>query len=295
MDISGVFTAIVTPFKDNLTLDEEGFEILLERQVKSKVAGVVPVGTTGESATLSYEEHKKVVELCIEHISSKKTVIAGAGSNSTREAIDLAKHAENVGADAVLVITPYYNKPQQRGLVRHYKEVAAAVEIPVVVYNVPSRTGIDIAPETIREIAKIDNIAAIKEATGDISKISRIVELCSEDIAILSGNDELTLPILSLGGRGAISVASNVVPDEMSKLVEYGMEGDIKKAREIHYKLLPLFKALFLETNPAPVKEMLAELKVINRYVRPPLVEVENSTKERIRNVINDLKSEGVL
>ncbi|MBN2255853.1 MAG: 4-hydroxy-tetrahydrodipicolinate synthase, partial [Deltaproteobacteria bacterium] len=252
----GAIVAIVTPFK-NGEVDEERLRELIEFQIENGTDGIVPCGTTGESATLSHEEHDRVVEITIDQVKKRVPVIAGTGSNSTREAIRLTKHAHEVGADGALMVTPYYNRPTQEGLYQHYKKVAEEVPIPIIPYNVPSRTGTNILPETIGRLSKISNIVGIKEATGDLKQVSKVIEACGDDFCVLSGDDFTVLPLLAVGGKGVISVISNVAPADMAGLIDSYEAGDMGKARAFHYKMFPLMEALFFETNPTPSKAAL--------------------------------------
>ncbi|WP_457612003.1 4-hydroxy-tetrahydrodipicolinate synthase [Methanocaldococcus sp.] len=283
----GVYPAIITPFKAG-EVDYQGLEENINFLIDNGVDGIVVVGTTGESPTLTYEEHKKVVEKAVEFVDGRVQVIAGAGSNSTREAIDLSVFAEDVGADAILSITPYYNKPTQEGLKKHYSEIAKAVNLPIIIYNLPSRTGVNIEPRTLKELSEeFDNIVAIKEANPNLSQVSEII--LNTDLIVLSGNDELTLPILALGGKGVISVVANILPKEMKDLVSYALNNNYDKAREIHYKLYPLMKALFLETNPIPVKTALNLLGKPAGELRPPLCEMSEENKKILEDVLKSL------
>ncbi len=283
----GAIVAIVTPFRDG-KVDEEALRELIEFQIASGTDGVVPCGTTGESATLSYEEHERVVELTVEVVGKRIPVIAGTGSNSTAETVMLTRHAERVGADAALLITPYYNKPTQEGLYRHYKAVAEEVSLPLILYNVPGRTGVNLLPETVARLAEIRNIVGIKEATGDMNQVSRIIELCPEDFIVLSGDDFTTLPLLCLGGKGVISVTSNIAPKDVASMIDAFEAGDLARARELHYRLLPLHRAMFLETNPVPVKTALAMMGRIAEELRLPLVPMAERNREKLYKTLND-------
>jgi len=289
MEIKGLFTAIITPFDKEGGLDEEGLRSNIDFQIEQGVDGIVPVGTTGESATLSEEEHKKVVEISIDQVNGRILVLAGTGSNNTSEAIDYTKHAKDAGADAALMITPYYNKPTQEGIYQHYKKVAEEVDIPIILYTVPSRTMVNIEPETTKRLSEISNIIGIKDASGNLNQVSREIMLCGDDFAVLSGDDSLNLPLISLGGRGAISVASNIVPREMGDLVRSALNGNLERARELHYKLYPLCKILFIETNPAPVKAAMNMIGLSAGDPRLPLVSVRKESEEKIRSVLKDL------
>jgi len=283
----GVIPAMVTPFKEDFSVDYEGISKNLD-YLEKHVNALVPAGTTGEAATLSYEEHIEVVRYVAE--TSKLPVIGGAGSNSTREALYLAKEVERAGADAAMLVTPYYNKPNQEGLYQHYKTVASEVSIPIIVYNVPSRTGINTTPELVRRLAEIDNIVAIKEASGNLKQISEIIRTTPDDFALLSGDDFLTLPILCLGGTGVISVAANVAPHLMKEMYEAFKKGDMKKAVEMHHKLTPLFDVLFIDTNPIPVKKALELMGLAAGKPRLPLVELSAEKTEKVRQVLKNLE-----
>jgi len=286
MEIKGNIPALVTPFTKENEVDEEGLRNNIEHLIKD-VHGLVPCGTTGESPTLSHEEHKRVIEITVESANGRVPVIAGTGSNNTDEAVELTRHAEDVGADAALLIAPYYNKPTQEGIIEHYRKIAVSVNIPLIIYNIPGRTSINITPETLCELSKQENIVGVKEASGDLGQMMKIRSLCG--LTLLSGDDNLTLPLLSIGGIGVISVASNIVPKEVSAMVAAFEKGDLKKAREVHYSLMPLFKALFIETNPAPIKEAMNLLGLSAGHVRLPLVNVKESTREELRRVLKDL------
>ena len=281
----GSFVAIVTPFKDN-QVDETALRNLVKFHIENGTNGIVPCGTTGESPTLSYEEHNKVIDIVIDEVNGKVPVIAGAGSNSTSETIMFTKHAKEAGADGVLLITPYYNKPTQEGLYQHFKAVTDEVDIPVVLYNVPGRTGVNLLPETVARLFEIPSIVAIKEATGSIDQASQILSLC--DICVLSGDDSLTLPMISVGGKGVISVAANVLPGRMSKLVKYALDGDYEMAKKIHFELYPVFKNMFIETNPIPIKYSLAVTGMISSEIRLPLTKLGDASKYKLMKVLTE-------
>ncbi|NPA62046.1 MAG: 4-hydroxy-tetrahydrodipicolinate synthase [Methanococci archaeon] len=282
----GVYPAIITPFK-NGDVDFEGLEDHLNFLIENGVSGVVAVGTTGESPTLSHEEHKKVIEKVVDIANGKIQVIAGAGSNCTREAVELSIFAEDVGADAILSITPYYNKPTQEGLKKHFEKIAQSVNIPIVLYNVPSRTALNLEPRTVKILSEeYSNISAVKEANPNLSQVS---ELIQNGITVLSGNDELTLPIISLGGQGVVSVVANIVPKEFVEMVDSALKGDFEKAREIHYKLFPLMKAMFIETNPIPVKTALNMMGRPAGELRLPLCEMSSEHKQVLEKILKDL------
>ncbi|MGA1845599.1 4-hydroxy-tetrahydrodipicolinate synthase [Deferribacter abyssi] len=284
----GSIVAIVTPMK-NGDVDEDKLRELVEFQIANGTDGIVPCGTTGESATLTYEEHCKVIDIVIDQVKGRVPVIAGTGSNSTHETIYLTNHAKEAGADAALVITPYYNKPTQKGLYEHFKSVAEAVDIPIILYNVPGRTAVNMLPDTVIELSKIKNIVGIKEASGSLDQAAEIIAGTDDDFLLLSGEDSLTFSLLCLGGDGVISVATNIVPDMMAELVDSFFAGDIEKARSLHYKLYPLFKAIFLETNPIPVKKALYLMGMIENDIRLPLVSMTESNTEKLRKVLLDL------
>jgi 4-hydroxy-tetrahydrodipicolinate synthase len=283
--IKGAITAIVTPFK-NGQLDEEAYRELIEFQVQGGVHGIVPCGTTGESATLSHAEHKRVVEICIDQVKKRLPVIAGTGSNNTAESLELTQHAEKAGADAALMITPYYNKPTQEGLYQHYKTLASRTKIPIVVYNVPSRTSVNLLPETVARLAQISNIVGIKEATGDLKQCSKVLELCGDQITVISGDDFTVLPLLAVGGQGVISVVSNVAPGDMAGLCNAFFAGDLDRARELHFKMWPLMEAMFLETNPTPAKTALKFMGKITGEVRQPLCPMSAANDDKLRQVM---------
>jgi len=281
----GAFSALVTPFK-NGEFDEESYRNLIEWQIEQGINGLVPVGTTGESATLSHEEHRQVVKTCVEAVKKRVPVIAGAGSNCTKESLELVEFAKEVGADAALLVTPYYNKPTQEGLYQHYKTIAEKTGFPLVPYNVPGRTSVNLLPKTVARLAEIKNIVAIKEASGSLKQISEIISLCGDKITVLSGDDFTCLPTLSIGGKGVISVASNVAPKEMASLCGAFFEGNLKKAQELHFKLFPLFQAMFLETNPIPVKTALGLMGKIEPEIRLPLCPMNEVNLAKLKEVL---------
>lgn len=284
---TGSITALVTPFRGG-ALDTEALRGLIEVQIAAGTKGLVPCGSTGESATLSYEEHNRVVELTVKTAAGRVPVIAGAGSNSTAETVMLTRHAREAGADAALLITPYYNKPTQQGLYEHYREVARAVDIPIVLYNVPGRTSVNMLPDTVARLSEIDNIVGIKEATGDMAQVSEVIEKARTGFCVLSGDDPTTLPLLALGGRGVISVTSNLLPGEMSGMCEAFASGDLEEARRLHYRLLPMHRAMFLETNPIPVKTALALVGAMAEEFRLPLSKMAPENRERLTRALKD-------
>jgi 4-hydroxy-tetrahydrodipicolinate synthase len=281
----GTYTALVTPFR-NGEVDYDVYGKLIERQVEAAVEGVVPCGSTGESATLSHEEHERVIAFTIERAAGRIKVIAGTGSNSTRESIRLTRFAKEHGADASLLIAPYYNKPTQDGLYAHYAAIADAVALPQLVYNIPGRCSVNIAPETMARLAQVSNIVGVKEASGSLDQISRTIELCGPEFTVLAGDDSLTLPIMALGGRGAIAVISNILPHKLVRLVHAANAGDFATARAIHFELMPSMRALFLETNPIPVKAALAMMGLIDDELRLPLTTLTSDSREKLRTVL---------
>lgn len=288
MVFEGTYVAIVTDFR-NGQVDYDAFAQLAERLIEAGVDGLVPAGCTGEAATLSVEERRKLVKTLIDLRGKRKfKIIPGAGTNSTASTIDLSKMCEDLGADGVLLITPYYNKPTQVGLVKHYEAVASKIRIPIMLYNVPGRTGVSMLPETVAELSKVDNIVAIKEASGSVDQVSRILELCS--ITVLSGDDSLTLPMMAVGARGVVSVAANIMPKEMVEMVSSFLRGEIDRARDLHMKMLPLMHILFVETNPCPVKAALKMIGHGTGELRLPLVEVTDSSASKIRQILLDLE-----
>jgi 4-hydroxy-tetrahydrodipicolinate synthase len=285
----GLSTALITPFRDD-AVDEDALRELVERQIAAGVDQLVPCGSTGESATLSHIEHGKVIEIVVAAARGRVAVLAGTGSNNTREAIELTQHAKAVGADGALLISPYYNKPTQEGIYEHYRAVAEQTQFPLVTYNIPGRTGSNIAPSTLARLADVPHIVGVKEACGDIGQIADVVALCQDEFAVLSGDDALTLPILSVGGHGAISTASNVAPEAVGELIRACRENDFDRAREIHFRLLPLFEALFLEANPIPLKCALQLMGLIHSpEVRLPLTPITEGNRERLQAALKDL------
>lgn len=287
----GIYTALITPFRDG-EVDYPALAKLIERQIEGGVDGLVPCGSTGESATLSHEEHERVIAFTIETAQKRVKVIAGTGSNSTRETIRLTKAAAEAGADASLLIAPYYNRPTQDGLYAHYAAVAEAVDLPQIVYNIPGRCAVNILPETVARLAKLDNIVGIKEASGSIDQISRVVELCGPEFNVLSGDDGMTLPLLAVGGRGSIPVIANLMPKRWCELVRAGLAGDFVRARELHYQLAPVMRVLFLETNPICIKAALALTGVCSDELRLPLTKITDGSRALLKKT---LETAGVL
>ena len=277
----GAITALATPFRND-RVDEESFRALIDWQIREGIHGIVPCGTTGESATLSHEEHGRVIDIAVAESRGRVPVIAGTGSNSTAEAIRLTRHAKEARADGALLITPYYNKPTQEGLYLHYKRIAEETQFPLIVYNVPSRTGGNLLPETMARLAEIPQIVGIKEATGDLRQVSDVVEQCGDRIAVLSGDDFTALPLMSLGGHGVISVISNIAPADVVGMVEAFEAGDVARARALHFKMMPLTRALFNETNPIPVKTALAWMGRFRLEFRLPLCPMQEANRVRL-------------
>lgn len=284
----GVLTALVTPMREG-ALDERALEELVERQVAGGVDAIVPCGTTGESATLSHAEHRRVVELSVSAARGRVQVIAGTGSNSTREAIELTLHAKEAGADGALLISPYYNKPTQRGIAEHFREIARHTGLPLIVYNIPGRTSSNIEATTMAGLAEVEQIVAVKEASGDIGQVSRLIAMAPPDFSVLAGDDLLTLPLLAIGGRGVISTLSNVAPADMVELVRAFREGDNERAAEAHLRLVPLVDALFCETNPIPVKAALAMMGLVREELRLPLTPLADSYRDGLQSALKDL------
>jgi 4-hydroxy-tetrahydrodipicolinate synthase len=284
----GVLPAIITPFKDDYSLDEEGLRKNIEFLQESGVSGIVPCGTTGESATLTFEEHKRVVEVAVD--CATVPVVAGTGSNNTREALELTSHAADTGADAALLITPYYNKPNDRGMFEHYKVIAESCDIPIILYNVPKRTGADLRPELVKKLASIENIIGIKEASGSISQVSQVIEQTrGTGFVVLSGDDDMTLPIMALGGAGVISVVANVAPRKTMAMVEAMARGDLDEARRLHFELAPLVRSMFLETNPIPVKTACGLLGLAAGPLRLPLAPMSLDKEKTLKEILDRL------
>lgn len=284
---TGSIVAIVTPFK-NGRVDERALGDLIEFQIANGTDGIVPCGTSGESATLSHAEHERVVAFTVEAVRRRVPVIAGTGSNCTDEAIALTRHAKQVGADGALLITPYYNKPTQEGLYRHYKAIAEAVDIPIVLYNIPGRTSVNLSPATVARLSSIRNIVAIKEGSASLQQVSEIIQACGDRMTVLSGDDPLTLPMMAVGAKGVITVTANIAPSDMAALVDSFAAGKLDQAKSLHYKLYPLFTALFYETNPIPVKEALAMMGKIQPELRLPLCPMSSENREKLARVLKE-------
>lgn len=289
----GTYTALVTPFRDD-AIDVDAFERLIEAQIAGGVRGIVPVGTTGESPTLSHDERRQVIELAVKFARGRCQVVAGTGSNSTRETIAHTRAAQEIGADGALVVAPYYNKPSQEGLFRHFQAVAQATALPIMLYNIPGRCAVDIGADTVVRLAReCSTIVAIKEASGSVDRVSELVGRVPDGFNVLSGDDSLTLPFLVVGAVGVVSVASNLFPAEISELVRAFLDGEIEKAQRLHRRFLPLFKDLFIEPNPVPAKTVLAWRGAMAATCRLPLVEMGDATEERLRQTIAALERSG--
>ncbi len=293
MTFSGVFTALITPFNKDGTVDESALRSLVDRQIDAGIAGVVPMGTTGESPTLDPEEHIHVIELVVDQTDGRVPVIAGTGSNSTAEAIEMTRYAAEIGVDASLQVAPYYNKPTQEGLYRHFAAIAEAVDLPMVIYNIPSRTGKNIENETTLRLAKLSHVRAVKEASGDLRQMMDLISAKPESLAVLSGDDNLAFALCALGGVGVISVASNLVPSMVIEMIDAALRNDLVEARRRHYELLPLFEALFYETNPIPVKYALARRGLIEESYRLPMCPMSKANKARLDAVLDVYKGLG--
>ncbi|AUV81449.1 4-hydroxy-tetrahydrodipicolinate synthase [Salinigranum rubrum] len=294
-EFRGVYPAMCTPFHEDDSIDFETLRADARRLVDAGVDGLVPVGSTGESATLSHDEHIEVVECVVGEVGDEVPIIAGSGSNNTREALDLSQRSADAGADGLLLISPYYNKPEPAGFVEHYRTIADAVDLPQIVYNVPSRTGRNILPDTAVELASHPNIQGYKAASGDLNQISEVVERTrDEDFQVLSGDDGLTLPVISVGGTGTISVAANIEPAQTVAMVHAALNGDYERARELHHRLAPLFRQLFVETNPIPVKEAMGIRGYSEPHLRLPLTRLSEEHVADLERVLDDLEQERV-
>ncbi|MFC1497335.1 4-hydroxy-tetrahydrodipicolinate synthase [Verrucomicrobiota bacterium] len=283
---SGTYTAIVTPFKSDGSVDYKKLEELIDIQANAGVDGIVPVGTTGESPTLDYDEHNKVIDIAIKSCKGRMKVIAGTGANSTAEALKLTKHALDSGADATLQVTPYYNKPNQEGLMRHFSAVAD-LGLPVVLYNVPGRTGREIAVDTIVKLSEHPNIAVVKEAGGSVDRVSAVLRQC--DITVLSGDDSLTFPMMAVGAKGVISVASNVIPAQVAEMTHLALDGKWEEARKLHLKYHRIFCDLFIDTNPIPIKAAMAMMGLIEEVYRLPLCPMNDGLKGKLKEALKDV------
>jgi 4-hydroxy-tetrahydrodipicolinate synthase len=282
----GSFVAMVTPFR-NGKVDEAKLRELVEFHVANGTDGLIPCGTTGESPGLTHDEHRRVVELVVEAARGRIRVVAGTGSNSTAEAIDLTKHAERAGAAGALVVNPYYNKPTQEGLYRHFRAVAESVAVPILVYNIQSRTAVNVETDTMARLARdVKNIVGVKEASGSLDQMSQVIQACGPDFSVLSGDDNITLPLLAIGGSGVVSVIANIVPRETADLVHAALDGDWKRARDLHYRLFPLARAAFLETNPIPIKEAMAMAGMLEPEFRLPMCRMGDANREKLRAIL---------
>ena len=284
----GSFVALVTPFKDDESLDEAKLKELIEFQIDGGTHGIVPCGTTGESPSLSEEEHDRVIEITVDTVNGRVPIIAGTGSNSTARTLRATEHAKAAGADAALIVTPYYNKPNQQGLYAHYMKIADSVDIPIIIYNVPPRCGTDILSDTVAQLADHPNIVGLKEATGELKRSSELVSMCPDDFVVLSGDDINTLPILSVGGKGVISVVANVDPADIAETCNAFKAGNIELARKLHYKTMPLAVDLFIETNPIPAKTALMLMGKLNGKLRLPLAPLTPANQETLRQTLKD-------
>ena len=287
MQFKGSYVAVTTPFK-NGQIDEEKFKKLIEFHIENGTDGLVPCGCTGEAATMSMDEQKHLMEFTVEAVDGRIPVVAGTGSNNTAEAIDLTKHAKKTGCDGALIITPYYNKPTPEGQYRHYATIAKQADIPIMLYNVPSRTGVSLLPATVARLSKIDNIVAIKEAAGSVQQVADILALC--DITVMSGDDSMTLPFMSVGAKGVVSVVANIVPKKTHDLVQAYLDGDEETCRKIHYEIMDLCNAMFIETNPLPVKTALSMMGMIDEEWRLPLCEMMPENKAKLEKVLKAYK-----
>lgn len=284
----GAYTAVITPFKND-KIDYSALELIIERQISEGIDGIIPMGTTGESPTISFEEHEEFIRRVVKIVNKRIKVIAGTGANSTGEAIWLTKGAEDSGVDATLSVNPYYNKPTQKGLIAHYEAIAKETKLPIILYNIPGRSGVNFLPESVAELLKrTDHVVAMKEASGDIAQMMRLIELCGDKLTVLSGDDNLLLPLLSIGGKGVISVLSNILPAEVKKVVALYKENKIEEARAQFYRLLPLCRAMFLETNPIPVKAAMEMMGACSGDMRLPLVPISSENREILRKTLTD-------
>lgn len=294
MQFQGCYVAIITPFDTNGNIDEKGLRENINWLIDQGIAGVVPCGTTGESATMTWDEHNRVVDIAREEAKGRVQVISGAGSNNTKEAVEASKHAQENGSDAILCITPYYNKPTQEGLFQHFRIIAETVDIPIVVYNVPSRTGVNLLPETLERLCEFKSISAVKEASGDLMQVSEIHRRCGDRITILSGDDGLTLPMLACGGKGVISVVANILPAKMSDMIKAFLDKRVDDALALHEELLPICNAMFFETNPIPVKTAMNHLGLHAGTFRLPMVPMTENNKIRLISVLQSSNIEPV-
>jgi 4-hydroxy-tetrahydrodipicolinate synthase len=285
----GSIVALVTPFTKKGAVDEKTLEELVKFHIKNGTDGIVPCGTTGESATLNYAEHERVIDICIQAAKKRIPIIAGTGSNCTQEAIELSLYAQKAGADGLLLVSPYYNRPTQKGLYLHFKAIADKVRLPIILYNIASRTGVNIEPETVARLSQdCKNIVAIKEASGSLDQMARIMVLCGRKLAVVSGDDSLTLPLMAIGGEGIISVVGNIIPQDVKALVTAFFEGDLKEAQRLHYRMLPLVKAMFIETNPIPVKTAMGLMGLCEPSLRLPMCEISSENLSKLKTALKE-------
>ncbi|MBN1439436.1 MAG: 4-hydroxy-tetrahydrodipicolinate synthase [Anaerolineales bacterium] len=290
MNLRGTYTAIVTPFTEYENVDEGALKKLIDFNLAGGVTGIVPCGTTGESPTLTHDEHDRVIELTVEHVNGRALVLAGTGSNSTREAVRLSKHARKAGADALLLVTPYYNKPTQEGMYRHFREIAESVSIPSIIYNIKGRTGVNLETDTlVRLMTDCANVVGVKEASGDLNQMKDVIARKTKEFCVLSGDDNMTMPLIKAGGDGVISVASNIVPEKMSKMVALALEGKTAEAEALEKELAPLFAVEFVETNPIPIKYMLSLKGMCQERYRLPICELRPPNKEKVQAVMKQM------
>ncbi len=285
----GVYTALVTPFQNNGSIDEAGLRTLVDFQIEGGVAGLVPMGTTGESPTLSHEEHIKIIRLVVKQAANRVPIIAGAGSNSTVEAVELTKKSKDLGVVATLQVAPYYNKPTQQGLYEHYSKIAQDVDLPLIVYNIPGRCGVNISNDTMLRLAEHKNIVAVKEATGNLPQAMELLSRKPDNFNVLSGDDNMTFPLIALGGNGVISVVSNLIPKQMVDFVSQALDGNTAEARKRHYELLPLFKGLFVETNPIPIKAAMSMKGLVREVYRLPMCPMQQTNREVLEKLLKSL------
>ena len=286
--LRGAMTALVTPFKEDGSVDYEGFRENVRFQIKEGIQGLIPLGTTGESPTIHPDEREQIIKICVEESDGNVPIIVGTGTNSTEKTIKITAQAKELGADAALIVTPYYNKPTQEGIYRHFKAIADATEFPIIVYNIKGRTGVNIETPTLKRMSQIKYIVGVKEASGDINQMGDVIEELPASFAVLSGDDSMTLPLMSLGGHGVISVVSNLVPAKVVQMVNYALLGEFDKARNLHFELLPLFKGMFIETNPVPIKEAMNMAGMSGGTYRLPMCEMKPENREKVRNLLKE-------
>lgn len=289
MKLQGTFTALVTPFKQNGDVDYDAFRTHVRDQIRAGINGIVPLGTTGEAPTIEHDEREQLIKICVEEARKKPPVIVGTGSNSTKKTIEQTKQAERLGADAALIVSPYYNKPTQEGIYRHFDAINEAVNIPIVVYNIKGRTGVNIETSTMKRLAQMKNIAGVKEASGDINQMGDVLNEMPQSFTALSGDDSMTLPMMVLGGKGVISVISNLFPKQTVAMTTAALRGDFEKARKIHFELLPFMKVAFIETNPIPVKTAMNLCGWKGGYFRLPMCEMQAQNKEKLASVLRQM------